>query len=83
MDDQQEDWVDGVNKRGLGGVLETLLDIAAPFGTLGAQLLWVAQPVSGLLGWHAIVGEVARVLEDPDEIERVRQRLNVPPPESP
>jgi hypothetical protein len=43
------EWIDQARRRGLGGALSLLLDALEPLGPLGAQVLWVFQPVGGLL----------------------------------
>jgi hypothetical protein len=69
------EWVQQVRKRGLTNVLGVALDIIEPFGPLGAQLLWVAQPLLGLVVSRDVLGSMAQTLEAPDGIERLRQAL--------
>lgn len=70
------DWIQAVKTRGLGRALSVLLDALEPLGPLGAQILWVAQPVSGLFGASKAVGELADALEQPGGIEDLRRRLH-------
>ena len=76
------EWIDQARRRGLGGALSLLLDALEPLGPLGAQVLWVFQPVGGLLGWRRVIGEVAEALEAPGGIERLRQQLDEDAPAS-
>jgi hypothetical protein len=68
-------WIQQVKARGLGEALSTALDVLEPLGPLGAQALWVAQPVLGLLVAHDLLDEVAAALEAPGGVERLRQML--------
>ena len=52
-----------------------LLDIAEPFGTLGAQVLWIAQPALSLFLPHQEIGEFAGLLDDPDAMAWWRGEL--------
>lgn len=52
------------------------LDVLEPFGMIGAQVLWVAQPAARLIGgWGNALGTLATALEDPHGIERLRHAL--------
>lgn len=73
------EWLTQVQARGWGGVLTVALDILEPFGTLGAQFLWVAQPAFGLLGAEAIIRGLAQALEAPGGIEALREALEDKP----
>jgi hypothetical protein len=70
------DWIDEIRARGLTDALRVALDALEPLGPVGAQLLWVAQPVSGLVGGREIVGKLAEALEEPGGVERLRQLLD-------
>jgi hypothetical protein len=74
-------WIDRAKQRGLGGALNIMFDALEPIGPLGAQILWVIQPVSGLFGWRGAIGALAESLEDPDGVEMMRRRLNDHPAE--
>lgn len=65
-----------MKQRGLTAPLTTALDVLEPLGPLGAQLLWIAQPVSGLWGARALVAGLAEVLEQPGGVGMLRQRLD-------
>jgi hypothetical protein len=69
------DWIQQVKARGLGVALSTALDVLEPLGPLGAQALWVAQPVLGLFVTHQALDDLAEVLEQPGGIEQLRQML--------
>lgn len=72
----EHEWIEQVRIRNLNGILGIALDIIEPLGPLGAQLLWIAQPVMGLLGAHNLVGEIARMVETPEGIAQLRQMLD-------
>jgi hypothetical protein len=72
---ETDDWIAQAESRGLGGVLNAILDVLAPLGPLGAQLLYIVQPAARMIGWNKAVGDIAELLEEPDGVERLRQRL--------
>ncbi|GAB4513255.1 MAG: hypothetical protein OHK0046_13900 [Anaerolineae bacterium] len=78
METQDDTWIEDAKARGLDGVLRVCLDALAPFGVLGAQVLWLLQPVSGLIGWHRALGALAHALEDPEAWADLRARLDEP-----
>lgn len=82
MDDNDQvhfEWLTQVQARGWGGALAAALDILEPFGALGAQFLWVAQPAFGLLGAEAVIRGLAQALEAPGGIEALRKALDDTP----
>jgi hypothetical protein len=68
-------WIREIRARGWGDTLSIALDVLEPLGAFGAQLLWIAQPLAGLVGGRALVDSLARALEEPGGIERLRQML--------
>ena len=71
------EWIGKIKARGWGDALSTALDILEPFGPLGAQLLWVAQPAAHWIGgWGEPLGALAQALEAPDGVERLRAMLD-------
>jgi hypothetical protein len=74
--DELSEWVQLVKARGLAGVLAAALDALEPLGPLAAQMIWVAQPVAGLLLPRAALDAVARALEEPGGVERLRRQLD-------
>lgn len=72
----EQEWIARIKARGWDNALRVALDAFAPLGPLGAQLLWVAQPVSGLFGAGEALGKMAEALEAPDGVERLRQLLD-------
>jgi hypothetical protein len=77
--EENDAWIATIKARGLGGAMRIALDAFAPFGPLGAQLLWVAQPAGALLGLSGAIDKLAHILEDPAEIEKLRQQLEDSP----
>lgn len=72
------DWISRVQERGLEQVFCTVLDVLEPFGPLGAQLIWIAQPAAQVLGrelWGEALSELAQALEEPGGVARLRQHL--------
>lgn len=69
------EWIAAIRARGWGDAFSTALDVLEPFGPLGAQLLWVAQPAARLGGWGETLGALARALEQPGGVEKLRQAL--------
>ena len=66
------DWVRQIQARGLGDALGVALDVLEPLGILGAQLVWVAQPVLEVWFNRDIVRSIAQTLETPGEVEHIR-----------
>jgi len=69
------DWVKQIQARGLGDALGLALDVLEPLGVLGAQLIWVAQPVLGVWFKRDTVRSIAQTLETPGEVEQIRHFL--------
>jgi hypothetical protein len=69
------DWVQQAKARGLGAALGLALDVLEPFGALGAQVLWTAQPVLGVFVPREVVNGIAQLMEEPGGIERLRKQL--------
>lgn len=70
------EWVTQLQARGLGSVLGWALDVFEPFGVLGAQLVWVAQPVLSVWIGRKTVKGFAQTLEKPGELEQIRHFLD-------
>ena len=69
------DWVTQLQARGLGDALGLALDVLEPLGVLGAQLIWVAQPVLAVWFNRDTVRSIAQTLETPAEVEHIRHFL--------
>ncbi|HLU09878.1 MAG TPA: hypothetical protein VK003_09450 [Oceanobacillus sp.] len=72
------DWIEQIQARGLEQVFCTALDVLEPFGPLGAQLIWVAQPAARVIGqefWGNALTGLAEALEEPGGVMRLRERL--------
>ena len=68
-------WSARLRTLGLDGLAGVVLDVAEPFGPLGAQLLWVAQPAVSLLMPSDEVDGLARLLDDPAGMAWLRSEL--------
>jgi hypothetical protein len=60
---------------GLDHFVGAVLDAAEPFGPLGAQLLWVAQPMLSLVVPREELGDLARLLDAPEGVAWFRSEL--------
>jgi hypothetical protein len=78
IDNSSSTWIAETQARGLDGALDLALGALEPLGPLGAQLLYIAQPVLGLFGWKRAVTDIAQALETPGGIEALRQDLRDP-----
>ncbi len=68
-------WSARLHRAGLDGLVAAVLDAAEPLGPLGAQLLWVTQPVLGLLIPADEIGELAHLLDEPQGVAWLRAEL--------
>ncbi|MCI0708648.1 MAG: hypothetical protein L0154_00655 [Chloroflexi bacterium] len=68
-------WRTRIEELGVGGIVDTLLLAFAPFAPIGAQLLYIAQPVMGLFVERNVISRWARLLEEPDGLEWLRVQL--------
>jgi hypothetical protein len=68
-------WSARLRALGLDGLVGVLLDATEPISPLGAQLLWVAQPVVSLIMPSDEVDGLARVLDDPAGMAWLRAAL--------
>ena len=55
-----------------------LLEMHAPLAFLGSQMLLVAQPLLGIFTGDAMAQDLALLLEDPQNIERLVAHLETP-----
>lgn len=73
---RSSDWIERLKRRGQAPLMLTLLDVIEPIAPALAQCLWVAQPLAGLWNGAKAVQDLAEWLEEPDGVERLRQRLS-------
>ena len=68
-----EKLIDWLHEAGLAELAASLLEAAGPLAGLGAQALFMLEPLvsSGGSGFH----KLALTLEDPDQVSRLVQRL--------
>lgn len=64
-------WSDKLRNRGLGDLALWMLDVLRIWGFAGGQLLWMLAPFVG----EETLGPLARTLEQPERLERVRDYL--------
>ncbi|HYO87375.1 MAG TPA: hypothetical protein VER79_01945 [Candidatus Limnocylindrales bacterium] len=77
---QADALVEHLRARGLAGPVAALLDALAPLAPMGAQALYVAQPLAGLASpnWRSLMGDLASVLEMPGGVAALRAALLAP-----
>lgn len=68
-------WRTRIEELGVGGIVDTFLLAFAPFAPIGAQLLYIAQPIMGLFVERNVISRWAVLLEEPDGIEWLRVQL--------
>jgi hypothetical protein len=66
-----QDLVRKLRATGMGGLLAVLLEAAGPLTILGAQAAYLADPLLDGLG----LGELGRVLEDPQRVSELVDEL--------
>ena len=64
---------------GLNGLASSLLESAGPLAFLGAQMLYVAGPVFSPFNLEDDVTALARLLEDPQAVQALAERLGEEP----
>ncbi|HUF39037.1 MAG TPA: hypothetical protein VMN57_10980 [Anaerolineales bacterium] len=72
-------WARVLHKWGLSGFAGWLIETTAPLHVLGAQLVYVGQPVLGLFWSAEQTGSLAEVLERPEETEAFIRLLREEP----
>lgn len=70
-----EEWIMRARASGWGDFLSAALDVLEPFGVLGAQALWIAQPALGVFVQRETLAMLAQALEEPGGIDALRRRL--------
>ena len=77
MDKQSHasDWIEKVKQKGYGDIAELMLDAIEPIAPIVAQGLWVVQPLAGVWNGSNTVQSLAQLLETPDGLAELRQRL--------
>lgn len=68
-------WIDRLKARGGAPYALLTLDVIEPIAPLLAQAVWMGQPLAGLWRGREDAAELAQLLEAPDGIDRLRQRL--------
>lgn len=64
---------DWFRQRGLGGLAAEVLEALGPLTLLGAQAVYMLDPLVGPS--HGVIGDLAQILEDPDRISELIRRL--------
>jgi len=63
-----------LNNQGLQGVAAFLLEVGRPFSVLGAQAAYIVEPLFG--SRKGLFQDLARLLEDPEQIDALMDQLN-------
>jgi hypothetical protein len=75
----QTELIEGVVKKiqrlGLVNFASSFLDSIRPIAFIGGQLLWIAQPALGVFMDSNRISGWARLLEEPEAINKLRARL--------
>lgn len=69
--DQIARWL---NNQGLQGIVAFLLEVGRPFYVLAAQAAYIAEPIFG--GQRGLFHDLARILEDPEQVDKLMDELN-------
>ncbi len=62
-------WADRVHRWGLSNLTASILDGIGPLTLLGAQALYLAQPILSPLVPNNHINELANLLEEPEKVE--------------
>lgn len=65
-----------IRKRGLAQPVRLGLEAGRPLTFIGGQLLWVAQPILGLIATNETIEMLARLLEQPEAVDRLLSFLD-------
>jgi hypothetical protein len=76
---RRDELVDGIARRlnawGFGAPAILLLQMHAPLAFLGSQMLYATQPFVGWLTGDRLIDDLAYLLEEPENLERLMARL--------
>lgn len=67
IDKNRENWIKTLHKLRLHNLIATILEASGPINLLGAQLVYISQPVLSPLVSLEQSDDFARILEDPSE----------------
>jgi hypothetical protein len=79
--DQQfwQSWARGIHRWGLTHLVAAFLESAGPFTLLGAQFLYISQPILQPIDQHSQATALASMLEDPGLTQRFIKFLREEP----
>jgi hypothetical protein len=72
-----EKWRTRLEQWGMLGIADVLLIGLSPLAPIGAQLLYIAQPVLGLVWKRHSIDEWANLLENPHGLDWLREQLQL------
>jgi hypothetical protein len=64
-----------LNNQGLQGIAAFLLELGRPFGFFAAQAAYIAEPFFG--GQRGLFLDLARLLEDPEQMDQLMDHLYI------
>lgn len=67
IDKNRENWIETLNKLRLHHLTATILEALGPINLLGAQLVYISQPILTPIISLEQSDDLARILEDPSE----------------
>jgi len=68
-------WAKRIEALNLSPVALSLIEIARPFGFLGSQMLFAAQPLMTGIADDTRFGQILTLLEDPETLEQLKAHL--------
>lgn len=71
------EWAQRLKRRGLSETACMLLPVLKPLGLLASQMVWMGQPLLRGLADETLVQELAVLLEDPEALAGLEQRLEL------
>ena len=76
--EQAANWQSHLIRTGLYGPAQAIVEAVRPLAPLAAQLLWFVQPAFTLIGKFDMAGELAELLDNPDNLHGLGELLRAP-----
>ena len=75
LDNDDQIWVERLQRWGLSNVAPVLLDALRPLGLVSSQIIIMAKPVLTTFVSAAQIDQFTALIEDPDRLARLRQAI--------
>ena len=75
MTNDDQIWIERLQRWGLSGAAPVLLDVIGPLGLVGSQLIIMAKPVLTSFVSAAGIDQFTALIEDPDRLARLRRAI--------